>query len=227
MLSGSRVKGMKTPNPRIRRSRRRMTEAQEITVQSILRSSLPSDGSPWTRTKAHALVGATTGIDLPERTFGTYLERWGFNPKKLLRRSYHQDPMAMKTWMVKDYPAIAMVAKATGAEILWLGHEHLPVLRSSDGPIATHEGRPIGAYMLHTTTNRGHIEWEVQNREPVAEDVLGFVDGLLRHHGPIMLITAHGTSLLDDSLQTWRETHAHRLSIHTLPALRRPSVHLY
>ena len=71
------------PAARIRRSRRRLTEEQEIQAQVILRSTLPEDGGAWNRAKAHALTNELARIELPDRTFTAYLERVLNRPAKL------------------------------------------------------------------------------------------------------------------------------------------------
>ncbi len=59
------------------------------------------------------------GVRLAVRTMGTYLARWGFTAQKPLRRAYEQDPAAVRRWLRRDYPAIAVRAKAEGGAIFW------------------------------------------------------------------------------------------------------------
>lgn len=216
------VEHRSTSQPRIRRSRRRLTEEQEIRIQAALRTRPPDGHALWTKARAHALISDVTGVAMPDRTFGSYLERWGFAPAKLLRRSYHQDPMVMKAWMVKDYPVIAMLARNNGAEIRWLGRETMAAIRSSTGTQTRVDGVPIGDNFLHASNNRGHIEWAVDTHEPDAARIRGFLDELLEHHQAIELIVPEGLIVRDALFDAWMRTREGRLTIHSLPALRRP-----
>ena len=38
-------------------------------------------------------------IDMPIRTVGEYLNRWGFTPQKPFRKAYEQNPKAVKKWL--------------------------------------------------------------------------------------------------------------------------------
>jgi transposase len=46
----------------------------------------------WTRRAVRQLVKQLFSIDMPIRTVGEYLKRWGFTPQKPLRRAYEQNP---------------------------------------------------------------------------------------------------------------------------------------
>ncbi|MBY0525410.1 MAG: winged helix-turn-helix domain-containing protein [Gemmataceae bacterium] len=52
-------------------------------------------------------------LQLPIRTIGLYLERWGWTPQRPTRKSYRQKPEDV------EYPNIKARAKAEGAEIHW------------------------------------------------------------------------------------------------------------
>jgi len=56
------------------------------------------------------LVKQLWAIEMPIRTVGEYLKRWGFTPQKPLRKAYEQNPKAVKKWFAKQYPAVAQKA---------------------------------------------------------------------------------------------------------------------
>jgi hypothetical protein len=50
----------------------------------------------WTRKAVQQLIKHLWSLDMPVRTVGEYLKRWGFTPQKPLRRAYKQNPKAVK-----------------------------------------------------------------------------------------------------------------------------------
>ena len=64
------------------------------------------------------LVQQEFGIELPIRSMGEYLKRWGFTPQKPITRAYEQRPEAVKAWLKEQYPAIAERAKREDVEFL-------------------------------------------------------------------------------------------------------------
>src|SRR5262245_17458139 len=73
----------------------------------------------WTRRAVQDLVRREYALRLPLRTVGEYLRRWGYTPKRPNRRSRHQDPVEVQTWLTRTYPALAARAARAGREIPW------------------------------------------------------------------------------------------------------------
>jgi len=73
----------------------------------------------WTRQALAELIRDRFGIELPVRTMGLYLGRWGYTPQKPMRKAYEQSPEAVRKWLDEQYPVIAACAKVEGAEIHW------------------------------------------------------------------------------------------------------------
>lgn len=106
-------------------SGRRLDKAQERKVQRLLLDKTPDQlklpYALWTRESVRELVQSRLGIDLPIRTVGHYLKRWGMTPRKPARRAYEQQPAKVQQWLDDEYPAIQRQARAQGAEIYWGG----------------------------------------------------------------------------------------------------------
>lgn len=104
-------------------SGRSLSEEQGITIQTILNTqSLQECGivSPlWTRRAVRELIAQQFGIDMPVRTVGEYLKRWGYTAKKPQHHARCQDPEEVQEWLEKIYPAIEEFAAQENAEILW------------------------------------------------------------------------------------------------------------
>lgn len=92
-------------------------------IQQLMRQHFPDelniDSALWTRSAVQTLIAYECGIEMPIRTVGEYLKRWGYTPQKPLKRAYEQDPQVVKAWLETDYPAIEQRAETEDAKIAW------------------------------------------------------------------------------------------------------------
>ena len=65
------------------------------------------------------LIRKEYGVDMPVRTVGAYLERWGYTAKVPRRHAKDQDPEEVRHWLEVTYPAIEARAAREDAEIHW------------------------------------------------------------------------------------------------------------
>ena len=104
-------------------SHRTMTGEQEKHIQKLIQDKAPDQlklpFALWTRIAVQQLIKRIYSIEMPIRTVGEYLNRWGFTPQKPLRRAYEQNPKAVQKWLEEEYPKISRRAKKEGAEIHW------------------------------------------------------------------------------------------------------------
>jgi transposase len=104
-------------------SGRTLSDEQGVQIQTILNTqSAPECGiaSPlWTRRAVGELITQRFGIDMPVRTVGEYLKRWGYTPKKPQHHARYQDADEVQEWLENIYPAIEKFAAKEDAEILW------------------------------------------------------------------------------------------------------------
>lgn len=65
---------------------RSLSPAAEAIVQRLLREYFPDelniDSALWTRAAVQALIACECGVQMPIRTVGEYLKRWGYTPQK-------------------------------------------------------------------------------------------------------------------------------------------------
>ena len=73
----------------------------------------------WTRDAVKLLIQQHFKYEMPIRTVGEYLKRWGFTPQKPAKWAKEQSTPAVARWLLSDYPAIAAKAKQEKAEIHW------------------------------------------------------------------------------------------------------------
>lgn len=102
---------------------RTLNQQAEEHIQQLITEHCPDeleiDTALWTRRAVQALIEQQCGVEMPIRTVGEYLKRWGYSPQKPLKRAYEQDAKAVKDWLEQTYPQIEQRAEQQGAEIAW------------------------------------------------------------------------------------------------------------
>ena len=104
-------------------SGRTLTRVQEEQLRLKIIGSNPAqlqlEFALWNRRAVMLAIKQLFGIDMPIRTVGEYLRRWGFTPQRPVKRALEQDPARLKAWLEDAYPKIVTRAKAEDAEIYW------------------------------------------------------------------------------------------------------------
>ena len=102
---------------------RNLNPDQEASVQAKIIDRRPEqlklDFALWTREAVRQLILHECGIDMPIRTVGEYLKRWGFTPQKPVKFAYERRPEKVKEWLDETFPEIRERAKQEKAEIYW------------------------------------------------------------------------------------------------------------
>lgn len=102
---------------------RTLNQSEEARIQQLLRAHFPDelniDSALWTRAAVQSLIVGECGVEMPIRTVGEYLKRWGYTPQKPLKRAYEQNSQAVNYWLETEYPAIEQCARQEDAEIAW------------------------------------------------------------------------------------------------------------
>jgi transposase len=204
---------------------------QEAEVQGLIRRHTPDElGLPfalWSRAAVGALIAHRCGVALAVRTVGKYLARWGFTAQKPIRRAYEQDPVAVRRWLRREYPAIVARARRARGVIFW-GDE--TGLRSDDvrGRSYAPRGRtPVvrvchkraGLSLLSAVTNKGELRWMVVDGAVNAPTLIRFLGRLVRDaRRKVFLILdrlkAHRARLTRD----WLAEHRSEIEVHYLPS---------
>ena len=104
-------------------SGRTLTLVQEEQLRLKIIGSNPAqlqlEFALWNRRAVMLAIKQLFGIDMPIRTVGEYLRRWGFTPQRPVKRALEQDPARLKAWLEDEYPKIVARAKTEDAEIYW------------------------------------------------------------------------------------------------------------
>ena len=173
-------------------SGRHLASEQEKRIRQIIVDRHPEqlklNFALWTRDAVRLLIRQEYRIDMPIRTVGEYLRRWGFTPQKPVRRAYERCEANVQRWLDEEYPEIAQKAAQEGAEIHW-GDE--TGLRSDDvngrgyapkgqTPVRRAKGTPEKINMISSVTNQGKVRFMFYHGSLNAAVFLDFLRRLTR-----------------------------------------------
>ena len=212
-------------------SGRRLAKEQGAAVRRWITDRHPDQLKPpfalWTRDAVRRLIDQQFGIDLPIRTVGWYLKRWGFTPQKPVRRAYERSEPAVRRWLEQDYPALQRKARREGAEIHW-GDE--TGLRSDDvngrgyapkgqTPVRRAKGTPEKTNMISTVTNQGKVRFMFYRERLNAKVLIRFLRRLIRSADrKVFLILDNLRVHHARVVKEWVGAHADRLELFYLPS---------
>ena len=171
---------------------RTLTEDQEKRLKRAITDKTPDHlkflFALWTREAVRQLVLQLFQIKMPIRTVGQYLQRWGFNPQKPLRRAYEQNPVAVQKWLDEQYPVIAAKAKNQKAEIHW-GDETGLCSDSQHGRSYAPKGKTPAIRLcakkhrlnlISSITNQGKVRFMIYKDTMNAQMMIKFMQRLIK-----------------------------------------------
>jgi len=220
------------PGLRDRASGRRLGQSrvldpvQEALIRRVITQQTPDQlGMPdplWTRDAVLRLVALRFGIRMAIRTLGTYLDRWGFVPRKVLR------PVAAAAalWMTRDYPAIAARARIEDGEILWAHEERLRTNRAGGAggsacePLALIvHNQSAQASLTSAVSNRGRVRWKIYPEALTADELIDFLRRLVKATARKVFLVVQGCAVeRSESVQSWLEDHVDDIEVFRRPA---------
>lgn len=220
------------PTGRLMGQQRRLSAAQELHIQRQICKNRPEqlklEFALWTRAAVVLLVKQEFGLELPIRTMGEYLKRWGFTPQKPIKRAYEQRPEAVKQWLDEKYPEIAQRAKTEDAEIHW-GDETAVVNTDVRGrgyqpkgqtPIA----RAVGGMrhklsMISTVTNKGQTRWMIVEDAFNSAKLIEFLEALIKDAGKkVFLILDNLRVHHSKPVKAWLAERQDKIEVFYLPS---------
>jgi transposase len=211
-------------------SGRVLNETQAAALQAKLKDHHPDDwgiAAPlWTRRAVHDLIHNEYGIDMPIRTVGEYLKRWGYTSKKAQRRTKKQDPEEVREWLENIYPAIAEVAEREQGEIHWCdekgvganefsGRGYAPV---GDTPVVEVASHPCQMNVISTITNDGHMRFMTYRQTMTAPLFLVFLSRLVQGaNKKIFLIVDRLPAHTTAAVEAWLQGREDKIEMFYLP----------
>jgi transposase len=180
---------------------RRLTDAQEKTVIEAIQDQMPDQYklgfALWTRRAIAQLIKQFWGIDIPVRTLGDYLKRWGFSPQKPLKKAWEQNPARVDAWLKEEYPNIKARAKAENAQIFWgdetgiknttqHGRSYAPIGKT---PVQPLPAKRVSLNMISAITNQGTVRFMLYESTMNARVLIKFLRALIESTpGKVFLI---------------------------------------
>ena len=176
--------------------------ASAIWWPRIVRTNLDLPYALWTRRAVQTLVLREASLEMPIRTVGEYLRRWGFTPQRPFRQALEQSPAAVETWLNDTWPGICARAKAENAEIHWADetavqddtHWARGYALCGQTPALATCARRHGLSMISAVTRQGLVRFEIYEGAMNTDRFIGFLGGLIKD-------TANKTFLIVDNLR--------------------------
>lgn len=210
---------------------RTLTPEQEVRLKKAITDRTPDQlkfpFALWTRRAVKELIRQLFSINMPIRTVGEYLSRWGFTPQKPLRRAYEQNPKAVQKWLDEEYPSIVEMAKKEQAEINWgdetglcnadqRGRCYAPKGKT---PVVSLNAKRENVSLISSITNQGKVRFMLYDKAMNAQVFIKFCSRLIKDAGKkIYLILdnlrVHHCKLVKD----WVEQHSNQIRLFYLPS---------
>ena len=209
---------------------RSLSPVAEATVQRLIREHYPDelniDSALWTRAAVQTLIAYEYGVEMPIRTVGEYLKRWGYTPQKPLKRAYEQDPQAVKAWLEIQYPAIEQQSQQEDAEIAWgdesglrcdaqVGRSYAPMGQTPE--IQTNTQR-VSVNYIASISNQGKVRFMLYTQKLTAQVFISFLERLMqgRERKLLWIVDRHPVHR-SEVVQQWLQEHQAQIEMHLLP----------
>jgi len=211
--------------------KRTMTSEQERHIQKLIIDRTPDQlkfpFALWTREAVRKLIGRQYAIDMPVRTVGEYLKRWGFTPQKPVKRVKEQNPKAVEKWLKREYPKVAAMAKKEKAEIYWgdeTGVQNEANRVRGYGPkgktpVLSVTAKRAHISMVSAITNEGKVRFMIYREAMTQEKLITFMGRLVRDAGrKVYLILDNLKAHHGKKVTQWLAKHTEEITVFYLPA---------
>jgi transposase len=211
-------------------SGRTLSDEQARHIQDRIDHHSPEElgiaAATWSRKAVRDLIRNEFGIDMPVRTVGEYLKRWGYTAKVPRRHAKDQDPDEVDRWLEWTYPAIAARAAREGAEIHWCDEtgaaadEHPRKGYARRGhPAWIEVPHPhIRMNLIATITHEGEVHFLTYAESMTAALFITFLEKLLSETTrKVFLILDRLPAHESEEVADWVAAHGDRIELFWLP----------
>ncbi len=211
-------------------SGRTLTLAQEWQLRSMIVGQNPSQMSLpfalWNRRAVMELVKVLFDIDMPIRTVGEYLLRWGYTPQRPMKRALEQNPLKVEQWINETYPQIMARAKTEGATIYWGdetavaedGHWLRGYAPMGQTPVLAAPSKRHGLTMISAISNQGLVRFEFIEGAMNTDLMIGFLQGLIADSTRKVFLILDNLRVHHAKLVTeWLQEHQEKIEVFYLP----------
>jgi transposase len=208
-----------------------LTSEQEKEVQKLIQDKVPDQlklpFALWTRIAVQQLIKRIYSIDMPIRTVGEYLNRWGFTPQKPLRRAYEQNPRAVQKWLEEEYPHISKRAKKEGAEIHWgdetglnsdcyHGRSYAPRGKT---PAIRLSAKKEHVSLISTVTNQGKVRFMIYKDAMNSQTMIRFLKRLVKDADRKVFLVLDNLRVHHSyKVRDWLSEHEDQIELFFLPS---------
>ncbi|MEI6846840.1 MAG: IS630 family transposase [Chlorobiaceae bacterium] len=196
LSEGSKMLSLSVPKRgRKTGDKRTLSSEQEKAVKEMIVDHYPDQltlqFALWHRQAVLMLIHQKFGINMPIRTVGAYLSRWGYTPQKPVHKAYEQRPAEVERWMNNAYPEIKAKAKSEHAEIYW-GDEtgiatngNLVRGYAPDGktPVLRLNARKEHISMISAISNQGQLRFMLYENAMNGSRLIEFMKRLVKDVG--------------------------------------------
>jgi len=209
-----------------------LSPEEEAEIQKAMQGHFPEDygidSALWTRRAVRSLIEQRCGILMAMRTVGEYLRRWGYTPKKPVKRAYEQEPEAVEEWLEVTYPAIVQQAQQQRATIEWGdeaglssneygGRGYAPIGDKSE--VRPSERQRCRINYIASLSNQGRIRFMLYLCKFSATVFIGFLQRLIQHRtGKLFWIGDRHPVHEQPAVQRWLKRHLQQIELFFLPA---------
>src|SRR3954471_11094594 len=211
-------------------SGRSLNDTQARHLRRIIDTKTPEDvgisQALWTRRAIQELIRNEYGLDMPVRTVGQSLRRWGYTPKRPRRRARRQDPEEVRRWLGETYPLIAARAAREGADVLWCdetgarANEHAGrgYARVGQPPEMRGSGERFRVNLVSAISNGGKVRFMTYSTTLTGAVFLTFLERLLRGaRKKVFLLLDRHPAHEAEAVADWVAGHAERIELFFLP----------
>ena len=212
------------------RSGRTLTLAQEWQLRTLIVGRNPNqfqlDFALWNRRAVMELIKTLFDIDMPIRTVGEYLLRWGYTPQRPIKRALEQNPETVERWLKETYPSIATRAKAERATIYWGdetavaedGHWIRGYAPAGKTPVLAAPTKRHGLTMISAVSNQGLVRFEFMEGAMNTDWMIAFMEKLIADSQQKVFLILDNLRVHHAKLLTeWLVEHKEQIEVFYLP----------
>ena len=228
--------GMQALKPKKRGRRkgekRTLTPAQEKEILSLIVDKNPEQlklkGWMWTRNSVKDLIKQKYGIDMPIRTVGEYLKRWGLTVQRPAKQEMNQKKEQVDAWLKEQYPAIHAQAKAEKAEIYWGDETAVQNVANyvrgyapkGHTPVVKVQTKKMHINMISAINNQGKLHFLLYSDAINSERLIAFMEAIVKttKGRKVYLILDNLRVHHSKAVTEWVKEHKAQISLFYLPS---------
>ena len=179
----------------------------------------------WTREAVQLLIKKLYRLEMPIRTVGAYLQRWGFTAQKPVKRAYEQNHQVVRHWL--EYPRLVAQAKEEKAVIHWGDETGLQTdayrtrgfAPKGKTPVVRLPAKKSSVNMISAITNQGLVRFMMYRDSMTSQLLIKFMSRLIKDtERKVYLILDNLRSHHSKKVNEWLENHQEEIRVYYLPA---------